>query len=44
MDHKNFFLTLSQRSSDKHGALQNLSIYYAWKNIGKQYKTINLKK
>ena len=43
MDHKNLFLTLSQRSLDKHGALQNLSIYYMWKNIGKQYKIINLK-
>ena len=37
-----FFLNLSQkldlRSSNKHIALQNLSIYYTWKNIGKQYK------
>ena len=32
-----FFLSLSQRldlrSSDKHVALQNVSIYYTWKNI-----------
>ena len=35
-------LKLSQRLDlkllDKHVALQNLSIYYAWKNISKQYK------
>ena len=35
-------LNLSQRldlrSSDKHVALQNVSIYYTWKNIRKQYK------
>ena len=34
-----FVPTLSQRldvrSSDKHVALQNLSIYYTWKNIRK---------
>ena len=34
-----FVLNLSQisdlRSSDKHIALQNLSIYYTWKNIKK---------
>ena len=38
----NFVLNLSQRldlrSSDKHVALQNVSIYYTWKNITKQYK------
>ena len=38
-----FFLNLSQRldlrSSNKHVALQNLSIYYTWKNIGKQQKS-----
>ena len=42
-----FVLNLSQRldlrSSDKHVALQNLSIYYAWKNIRKQYKNNKLK-
>ena len=42
-----FFLTLSQRlnlrSSNKHVALQNLSIYYNWKNIRKQYKSNKIK-
>ena len=37
-----FILNLSQRldlrSLDKHVALQNLAIYYSWKNIRKQYK------
>ena len=37
-----FVLNLSQildlKSSNKHVALQNLSIYYTWKNIRKQYK------
>ena len=37
-----FVLNLSQRldlrSADKHVVLQNLSIYYTWKNIRKQYK------
>ena len=40
-------LNLSQRldyiSSIKHVALQNLSIYYMWKNIRKQYKNKKLK-
>ena len=40
-------LNLSQRldlkSSDKHVALQNLSIYYMWKNIRKQYKNNKLR-
>ena len=40
-----FLLNLSQRldleSSNKHVALQNLSIYYAWKNIRKQHKSNN---
>ena len=40
-----FLLNLSQRlvlkSSNKHIALQNLFIYYAWKNIRKQYKSNN---
>ena len=35
-------LNLPQRldieSSNKHVALQNLSLYYTWKNIRKQYK------
>ena len=42
-----FVLNLSQRldlrSSNKHVALQNLSIYYTWKNIGQQYKNNKLK-
>ena len=42
-----FVLNLSQRldlrSSDKHVALQNLSIYYTWENIRKQYKNNKLK-
>ena len=42
-----FVLNLSQkldlRSSNKCGALQNLSIYYTWKNIRKQYKNNKLK-
>ena len=37
-----FVLNLSQRldlrSSNKHVAPQNLSIYYTWKNIRKEYK------
>ena len=42
-----FVLNLSQRldlrSSDKHVALQNLSIYYTCKNIREQYKNNKLK-
>ena len=42
-----FLLNLSKRldlrSSNKHVALQNLSIYYTWKNIRKQYKNNKLK-
>ena len=42
-----FVLNLSQRldlrSSIKHVALQNLPIYYTWKNIRKQYKKNELK-
>ena len=34
---------LDSRSSTKHVALQNLSIYYTWKNIRKQYKNNKLK-
>ena len=40
-------LNLSQRldlrSSKKHVGLQNLSAYYTWKNIRKQYKNNKLK-
>ena len=39
-----FVFNLSQRldlkRSNKHVAFQNLSIYYTWKSIGKQYKNI----
>ena len=42
-----FALNLSQRldlrGSNKHVALQNLSIYCTWKNIRKQYKDNKLK-
>ena len=38
-----FVLNLSQRSSNKHVFLQNLSIYYKWKNIRKQCKNSKLK-
>ena len=42
-----FVLNLSQRldlrSSSNHVAFQNLSIYYTWKNIRKQYKNNRLK-
>ena len=42
-----FVLNLSQRldlrSSNKHAALQNVSIYYTWKNIRKHYKKIKSK-
>ena len=41
-DSHKFIFNLSQRldlrSSDKHVTLKNLSIYYTWKNIVKQYK------
>ena len=40
-------LNLSQRldlkSSNKHVVLQNLSIYYTWKNLKCMIKTIDLK-
>ena len=43
-----FVLNLSRRldlrSSNKHVAPQNLSIYYTWKNIRKQCKNNKLKK
>ena len=42
-----FVLNVSQRldlrSSNKHVALQNLSIYYNWKNIRQQCKNNKLK-
>ena len=42
-----FVIKLSQRldlrSSNKSVALQNLCIYYTWKNVRKQYKNNNLK-
>ena len=42
-----FALNLSQRldlrSLNKHVTLQNLSIYYTWKNIRQQYKNNKLK-
>ena len=42
-----FALNLPQRvdlrSSDKHVALEKVSIYYTLKNIRKQYKNIKLK-
>ena len=41
-----FFLSFSQRLdliiSNKHVALQNVSIYYTWKNIRKHYKNNKL--
>ena len=43
--HHKFILNLLQRlnlRSDKYVALQNLSIYYTWKNIRKQYKNNTL--
>ena len=44
---RKFVLNLSQRldlrSSNKHVALQNLSIYCTWKNIKNSIRTINLK-
>ena len=42
-----FLFNLSQRfvcrSTNKHVALQNLSVYYTWKNIRKNYKNKKLK-
>ena len=42
-----FVLNLSQRlelkSADKSAALQNLCVYYTWKNRTKQYKNNKLK-
>ena len=39
----NFSQGLDLRSSNKHIALQIISIYYTWKNIKKQYKNDKLK-
>ena len=47
-DSHKFVLNLSQRldlrSSNKHVALQNISIYYTWKNIRKQYRKKKIKR
>ena len=43
MSHINLFLTCHLRSLNKHVAPQNLSIYYSWKIIRKQYKNNNIK-
>ena len=40
---ESFSQRLDLRSSDKHVALQNLSIYYTWKNMRKHYKYNKLK-
>ena len=46
-DSDKFVLNLSQRldlrSSDKLVAIQNLSLYYIWKNIKEQYNNNKLK-
>ena len=39
----NLWQILGLRSSDKHINHQNLSIYYTWNNIRKQYKNKKLK-
>ena len=39
----NFSQRLDLRNSDKDVALRNLSIYYTWKNIRKQYRNKKLK-
>ena len=38
----NLSQTLDLRKSNKHVSLQNLFIYYTWKNIRKQYKNNKL--
>ena len=47
MKHINLLLTChkdqTQKSSNKHVSLQNLSVHYTWKNIRKQYKNNKLK-
>ena len=40
----NLPLRLDLKSSKKHITLQNLTVYYTWKNINKDYKkTLNSK-
>ena len=39
----NLLQNLDLISSNKHVALQNLSIYYTWKNIRQHYKKMNTK-
>ena len=39
----NLSIRLDLKSSNKHLALQNLSMYGTWKNIRKQYKNNKLK-
>ena len=39
----NLLQRLDLRSSVKHVVLQNLSVYYTWKNMRKQYKNNKLK-
>ena len=39
----NLLQRIDLRSSNKHVALQNLSVYYTWKNIRKQYRNNKLK-
>ena len=46
MNHINLFLIVTKidlRNPNEHVALLNLSIYYTWKNIRKQYKNNKLK-
>ena len=44
---RKFVLDFSQRldlrSSNKHVALQNLSVYYTWRDVRKQYKNNKFK-
>ena len=40
---RNLSQRLELRSSNKHVTLQNLSIYYTWKDIREQYKNHKLK-
>ena len=39
----NFSLRLDLRSSNKHVGLQNIPIYYTWKNIRQEFKNNALK-
>ena len=36
-------MLIKNRNMNKHAALQNLSIYYTWKDIRKQYKNNKLR-